>query len=98
MSALNISAGAPPRDRIELVGLAALLGFVAALQFSIAAADILLTLVLLAWAVFLLVHRERPGVPAMFWPLAVYAAWTLLSAAFSRDPRVSIVDCKPLVL
>jgi O-antigen ligase len=98
MSALNISAGRPPRDRIELVGLVALLGFVAALQFSIAAADILLTLVLLAWAVFLLVHRERPGVPAMFWPLVVYAAWTLVSAAFSRDPRVSIIDCKQLLL
>jgi O-antigen ligase len=98
MSALNISAGRPPRDRIELVGLVALLGFVAALQFSVAAADILLTLVLLAWAAFLLVHRERPGVPAMFWPLVVYAAWTLVSAAFSRDPRVSIIDCKQLVL
>jgi O-antigen ligase len=98
MSALNISAGRPPRDRIELVGLVALLGFVAALQFSVAAADILLTLVLLAWAVFLLVHRERPGVPAMFWPLVVYAAWTLVSAAFSRDPRVSIIDCKQLLL
>jgi O-antigen ligase len=98
MSALNISAGRPPRDRIELVGLVALLGFVAALQFSVAAADILLTLVLLAWAAFLLVHRERPGVPAMFWPLVVYAAWTLVSAAFSRDPRVSIIDCKQLLL
>jgi O-antigen ligase len=98
MSALNISAGRPPRDRIELVGLVALLGFVAALQFSVAAADILLTLVLLAWAAFLLVHRERPGEPAMFWPLVVYAAWTLVSAAFSRDPRVSIIDCKQLLL
>lgn len=98
MSALTISAGAPPRDRIEFVGLAALLGFVAALQFSIAAADVLLTLMLVAWAVFLLVHRERPGVPAMFWPLVVYAGWTLVATVFSRDPRVSIVDCKQLVL
>jgi O-antigen ligase len=98
MPALSISAGAPPRDRIELTGLVALLGFVAARQFSIAAADILLTVVLLAWAVFLLVHRERPGAPAMFWPLVAYAAWTLVSAVFSRDPHVSIVDCKQLVL
>ena len=34
----------------------------------------------------------------MFWPLAAYAAATLVSAAFSVDPRTSLIDCKQLLL
>jgi O-antigen ligase len=34
----------------------------------------------------------------MFWPLAAYAAATLVASVFSVDPRVSIVDSKQLVL
>ena len=32
----------------------------------------------------------------MFWPLAAYAGVTLVSAAFSLDPSVSLIDCKQL--
>ena len=40
MTTLTLVAGAPPRDRLEWAAVAGLLGFVAALQLSIAAAGI----------------------------------------------------------
>ena len=46
----------------------------------------------------LLVLHEPPSAPRFFWPLAVYAALTVFSAAFSPQPRTSLVDCKQLVL
>ncbi|HUK62179.1 MAG TPA: O-antigen ligase family protein, partial [Dongiaceae bacterium] len=75
-----------------------LLGFSAALQFSIAAAEILFALTVLAWLGSLYVHRERPEVPPWFLPLAVYAGITLLSTALSMNPRVSLGAAKQLVL
>src|SRR5204862_7426547 len=97
-STVSIAAGAPPRDRIELAGIAGLLAFVGALQFSIAAAGILLAFTLACWGLFVAVHREDVDVPRMFWPLLVYAALTLLSSATSPDPRTSFIDSKQLVL
>ena len=76
----------------------ALLAMAGALQFSIAIAQILLALALLCWAAMLVIRRERFTAPAFFLPLAAYAAATLVSAAFSSDPRTSFVDCKQLVL
>jgi putative inorganic carbon (HCO3(-)) transporter len=67
-------------------------------QISIAAAQSLLAVTLLVWAVRLVVRRERVEIPRMFVPLAAYAAVTLIAAAFSRDPRTSFVDCKQLSL
>jgi O-antigen ligase len=98
MSSLTITAGDPPSDRLESGALLALLGFAAALQLSIAAADILLVICLLLWAASLVKRQERPGAPAFFWPLLVYAAFTLISAAFSIDPRASLVDSRQLLL
>lgn len=98
MASVTLVGGAPPRDRIELAGVAGLLGFVAALQFSIAAAGILLAFGLACWAAFVVVHQERLELPRLFWPLLVYAVLTLTAAAFSSDPRASFVDSKQLVL
>ena len=42
MTTLALTAGAAPRDRLELIGLSALVGMVAAAQLSIAVAQILL--------------------------------------------------------
>ena len=59
---LDSAAGAPPRDRLELAGVAGLLGFVGALQLSIAAAGIVLAFTLGCWAgSFVLVHHESVG-------------------------------------
>lgn len=85
-------------DRLQLAAFIGLLLFVAALQVSIAAAHILLALTLLVWLIRLAIRQEPIEVPKMFIPLAVYGAVTLVSAAFSSDPRASFVDSKQLVL
>src|SRR5689334_8653493 len=87
-----------PGEDVEHIGLLALFGVAGALQFSIAAAQILLTIAFVCWAALLLVRRERFEAPPFFWPLVVYAGATLVSAVFSPDPRASIVDSKQLVL
>lgn len=98
MTTLSLTAGVPPRDRLEEIGLWSLIGIVAAMQLSIAAAQILLALAALTWLVSHVARGERLHAPAFFWPLLAYAGLTLLSAGFSGDPRVSFTDCKQLVL
>ena len=84
-------------DWFQRIGYIGLLGFVSALQFSIAAANILLALTLLMWLAQAVATRSV-GVPRFFYPLAAYAAATLVSAAFSDDPNASFVDSKQLIL
>src|SRR5262249_59807216 len=85
-------------DGLEQAGAVALIGVAGALQFSIALAQILLLIALVCWVATLIVKHERVTVPQFFLPLAAYAGATLVSAAFSSDPRTSLVDCKQLVL
>jgi O-antigen ligase len=87
-------------DRLGLDQLAALalFGMAGAVQFSIAAAQILLAVALICWITLLFLNHERFEVPAFFWPILAYAGATLVSAAFSSDPRTSLIDCKQLVL
>ena len=98
MTTLTLTAGVPPRDRLEEIGLWSLVGIVAAMQLSIAAAQILLALAALTWLASHIARGERLEVPRFFWPLLVYGCLTLMSAGFSGDPRVSFTDCKQLVL
>lgn len=98
MTTLTLVAGAPPRDRLEWAAVAGLLGFVSALQLSIAAAGICLAVTLACWAGTLVLGQERWEAPRFFWPLLLYAAWTLISAAGSPDPRASFIDSKQLVV
>jgi O-antigen ligase len=88
----------PPADRLEQVGLLALFGVGAAVLFSIAIAQILLTVAVVCWLALLVTRHERFAVPSFFWPLVFYAVWTLVSTAFSPDPRVSLHESKQLVL
>ena len=83
---------------LELAGATALLGAAGAIQFSIAAGQILIAVAMVCWLGLLIANRERPAAPRFFWPLFVYAALTLLSALFSPQPRTSLLDCKQLVL
>ena len=89
-----------PADRVftaDRVGWWALVGVVASLQLSIAAAQICLAVAVAAW----LVRSRQAGaliIPATAWPLFFYALWTLVSAGLSRDPAVSVPDTKQLVL
>ena len=75
-----------------------MLAFAASTQFSIAAAQILLTVASALGIVLVIRDRERIEVPRMFWPLAVYAVMTLIAAAFSIAPEVSLWDSKQLLL
>ena len=87
-----------PGEELEHLGALALFGVAGAVQFSIAAAQILLTVAAFCWLAVLIVRHERFEAPAFFWPLVAYAAATLISAVFSPEPRTSIVDSKQLVL
>jgi O-antigen ligase len=75
-----------------------LLAFVAALQLSIAAAEILLAMTLVCWAMLLAREGTRPSAPSFFLPLAAYGAATLVSSAFSLDPLASFIDSRQLLL
>jgi O-antigen ligase len=86
------------RDRIDQAGLAALLGVVAAAPLSIFVTQVLLTVVILCWLTLHVSRGTRFEAPFFFWPLVGYAALTLLSAGFSRDPAVSFEDCKQVLL
>ena len=93
-------AGTMPRRHaaLEQAGLFALFGVAGALQFSIAIAQILLTVAVICWIALIVVDRESVEIPSFFWPLIVYAAITLISTAFSPDPRTSLMACKQMVL
>jgi O-antigen ligase len=97
----TIALDAP--DQVERLGLEqagalALFGMAGAVQFSIAAAQILLAVALICWIALLIVRRERFEAPSFFWPMVAFGGATIVSAALSPDPRVSLIDCKQLVL
>jgi len=85
-------------DRLEAIGAVALIAIAGAVQFSIAGAQILLTITIACWLGLLIVRRERFEAPSFFWPLAIYAAATLVSDAFSFDPRTSFISSKQLLI
>jgi len=87
-----------PGEDIENFATLALFGVAGAVQFSIAAAQILLAVALLLWIALLIIRREAFEAPSFFWPMIVYAAATLISASLSPDPRTSLIDCKQLSL
>ena len=89
---------APRRPGLEAAAFATLLGFVAALQISIAAAGILLTFTLGLWIALLARERELPSGPPFLAALLAYAAATLVSVAFSLDPAASLVDSREVLL
>jgi O-antigen ligase len=92
---LTLSA---PSDPWEQIGLFALFGVAGAVLFSIAGAQILLTLAIACWVAPIITRRERFAAPSFFWPLAGYAGWTVVSMAFSPDPWLSLGETKQLVL
>jgi O-antigen ligase len=83
---------------LEQAGLAAVYGVAGALQFSIAVAQILLAIAFGCWIALVILDRETIEVPRFAWPLALYAAVSLISTAFSPDPRTSLMADKQMVL
>ena len=92
---LNPEATLPRLERAAFIALAT---FVAALQVSIALANILLTVTGVLWVALLIKKRERVTAPQWFWLLPAYAALTLMSAVMSLAPVTSIIDSKQLLL
>ena len=81
-------------DRARAAAL--LLAFVAALQFSIAAAQHSCVLAARRLGGHARARQTRPTAPRFFWPLLPTPAVTLVSAAFSLDPDASLIDSKQL--
>ena len=98
MTTTNTLALYAPSDPWEQIGLFALFGVAGAVLFSIAGAQILLALAIACWVALLVTRRERVATPSFFWPLVAYAGWSLVSMAFSPDPRASLSETKQLVL
>ena len=86
---------APGLDRLTTI---LLFGFVAAVQLSIAAAQILLGALLLCWVIALIRDKTRPTAPTFFVALLAYAAITLISTVFSIAPLESFIDDRQLLL
>ena len=57
--------------RLEQIAVAALIGSAGAVQFSIAAGQILLAVAVACWLAMLVVGRQTFSAPRIFWPLAV---------------------------
>jgi O-antigen ligase len=86
------------RRKLDEIGfwlLAACLGVV---QFKLLVAQVLFGVALLIWLFQLTRRDSRLVAPAFFLPLSVYALLTLVSAAFSIDPRSSFWDSRQLLL
>ena len=98
MTTTNTIALSAPSDLWEQIGLFALFGVAGAVLFSIAGAQILLALAIACWVALLITRRERFAAPSFFWPLVVYAGWTVVSMAFSPDSWLSLSETKQLVL
>ncbi|HEY1303356.1 MAG TPA: O-antigen ligase family protein [Vicinamibacterales bacterium] len=77
---------------------ALLLLFVATVPVSIAIAEALFFVLLIAWVMMLVRDGTRPEAPTFFWPLAGYAGMTLLSSLFSLDRIESFIDSRQLLL
>ena len=98
MSSTVVTATTETRPHLETAALVTLCLFVGALQFSIAASAVLLSLVLLLWAGMLVSKHEQVEVPSFFWPLAAYAGYTMVSVAASLDPLASLIDSREVLL
>jgi O-antigen ligase len=86
---------APGLDRLTTI---LLLAFVGAVQLSIAAAQILLTALLLCWVIGLVRDKSRPTAPTFFVALLAYGGITLISTVFSSAPLESFIDDRQLLL
>lgn len=62
------------------------------------AQGVFFTLAAVVWLIVAIQDGRRPALPAFFVPLALYAAWTLVSAAMSPRPGDSFIDSKQLLM
>ncbi len=104
---------ATPVATLERVGFWLVTASLGVVQFKLGPAQILFGLAAICWLVLALEDRKAPAAapgaaavgvtPASAWPtfalpLALYAGWTLVSAAMSDEPLRGLVDSKQLWL
>jgi O-antigen ligase len=87
-----------PAAGLERAAYYSFLAFVAVLPFTIAGSQVLLTISGLLWLMLVVREHEHVEVPRMFWPVLAYAGATLVASVLSVDPRVSLIDCKQVLL
>src|SRR5512138_1096810 len=83
---------------LEQAGVLAVYAVAGALQFSIAIAQIFLTVAVVCWIALIILDRETIEIPRFAWPLGAYIAITLVATAFSPEPRTSLMASKQMVL
>jgi O-antigen ligase len=65
---------------------------------SISIGQIFLCITFIIWIISLALRKIRFDVPGYFWPLAVYAALSLIASAASVNPGISFHDSRELLL
>jgi O-antigen ligase len=75
-----------------------LIASIAIVSFKLLIAQVLFGISALMWLRLVIANPAAQAWPSFAWPLAGYLVWTGLSAAFSLDPRASLIDLKQLVL
>jgi O-antigen ligase len=72
--------------------------WLALIQISIAASQIVLTVVLALWVYQIVTGTQKPARLPLDVPLGLFVALSLLSASLSFDPATSLTDTKKLLL
>jgi len=67
-------------------------------MISISVSQIFLFFSFIFWLGMLIKEKQRFTFPAFFWPLIAYVVLSLLSSAFSVNPKISFKDSKELLL
>jgi len=99
MTSQNLRATTETADTAtEIWAWRLLLLFVFALPLSIAASSIILTVLVALWGRLVINQPYASLAPRFFLPLVIYAAWTLLSVAFSIQPLTSFIESKEVLL
>jgi O-antigen ligase len=62
------------------------------------AQGVFFSLAAIVWLIVTVREGRRQPVPAFFLPLMIYAGLTLVSAAFSADPKASFIDSRQLLM
>jgi len=97
---MSVAAATLPRRHaaLEQAGVLSVYAVAGALQFSIAAAEIFLTVAVVCWLALMFLDHEPLEIPRFAWPLGAYIVITLVATAFSPEPRTSLMASKQMVL
>lgn len=98
---MTIISQTPPAARPTLTDQGILLAAAAAALFSlvsISALQALWAIAALFWFELLAEKKRRFAAPAFFWPLLVYVGWSLLAAAASTNPAVSLSASRKMLI